>query len=125
MRDSEALESWEQNQAATEPQHAPLPASIAAEKIAEMLAFAGIQINGTQPWDMHVHDERFFHRTLSEGSVGVGESYMEGWWDASSLDQFFARVQAAELYKRVGGLSTHWLALKSRIFNGQTRARSK
>jgi len=125
MRDTEALESWEQNQAAPEAQHAPMPASIAADKIAEMLALAGIQINGAQPWDMQVHDERFFHRTLSEGSVGVGESYMDGWWDASSLDQFFARVQAAELYKRVGGLSTYWLALKSRIFNSQTRARSK
>jgi cyclopropane-fatty-acyl-phospholipid synthase len=125
MRDTETLESWKPNQSAPEAQHAPVPASTAAEKIAEMLALAGIQINGARPWDMQVHDERFFHRTLSEGSVGVGESYMDGWWDASSLDQFFARVQAAELYKRVGGLSTYWLALKSRIFNGQTRARSK
>jgi cyclopropane-fatty-acyl-phospholipid synthase len=32
-----------------------------------------------------VHDPRFYGRLLREGSVGLGESYAEGWWDADDL----------------------------------------
>jgi len=55
--------------------------SAAARKVTELLAFAGIAVNGCEPWDIQVHDERFFERALAEGSIGVGESYMDGWWD--------------------------------------------
>src|SRR5579864_9266307 len=46
--------------------------SAAARKVTELLALAGIGVNGSQPWDIQVHDGRFFGRALAEGSIGVG-----------------------------------------------------
>jgi cyclopropane-fatty-acyl-phospholipid synthase len=33
-----------------------------------------------------VHDHRFYRRIIKEASLGLGESYMEGWWDAKGED---------------------------------------
>ncbi len=52
----------------------------AAERI---LARAGVTINGANPWDIRVHDDRFFRRAFVEGELGVGEMYMDGWWDSA------------------------------------------
>ena len=103
--------------------HGSLPSS-EARKLAEILALAGVEINGRQPWDLQVHDQRFFARLFAEGSLGLGESYMDGWWEAEALDQFFARVQRAELYKHFGGVETLWLSLKSQVANLQTKTRA-
>ena len=73
---------------------------------------------------MCVHDTRFYQRALSHGSLGVGESYMDGWWDVPQLDEFFTRIQRAELHKKIKPLSVLWLSLKGRLFNRQTQARS-
>jgi cyclopropane-fatty-acyl-phospholipid synthase len=61
------------------------------------LANAGIGVNGDAPWDIRVHEPRFYGRVLRHRSLGLGESYMEGWWDCERLDQFFARLCAARL----------------------------
>src|SRR5512135_1836026 len=60
--------------------------------IQEILSQAGVAVNGDKPWDIRVTDERFFHRVLREGSLGLGESYMDGWWDCEELDTFFAKL---------------------------------
>jgi cyclopropane-fatty-acyl-phospholipid synthase len=60
--------------------------------IAGLLELADITVNGDRPWDIHVHDERLFRRVLRQGSMGLGESYMDGWWDCERLDEFFSRI---------------------------------
>jgi cyclopropane-fatty-acyl-phospholipid synthase len=97
----------------------------AKEKIREILALAGIELNGPDPWDFRVRDERFYQRALSQGSLGLGESYMDGWWDVPQLDDFFCKIQKADLQKKVGSLPILWLALKARLFNRQTKSRSR
>lgn len=94
-------------------------------QIQEILSQAEIQINGSQPWDMTVHDERFYARVLREGSMGLGESYMDGWWDCLELDQFFSRLFRAGV-ERHGARSWRGIALvlKSLLFNLQTKTRS-
>ncbi len=62
------------------------------DAVIKILSQAGITINGDMPWDMQVMDERFYHRVLREGSLGLGESYMDGWWDCKELDTFFAKL---------------------------------
>ena len=99
--------------------------SRAAKRVTEILSAAGISVNGHRPWDLEVHNDGFFQRALSEGSIGVGESYMDGWWDVEALDEFFTRVQAADLYKKVGRLSDLWFAFRGTLLNLQTKARSK
>jgi cyclopropane-fatty-acyl-phospholipid synthase len=66
-----------------------------------LLSLADIEINGARPWDINVHDQRFYRRVLSHGSLGLGESYMDGWWDCASLDEFFSRVVRAQLQGKV------------------------
>ncbi len=39
----------------------------------------------------------FFKRVLQEGSLGLGESYMDGWWECDRLDMFFSKVLRAGL----------------------------
>jgi cyclopropane-fatty-acyl-phospholipid synthase len=69
------------------------------EKITQLLKKAGIEINGKNPWDVQVHDERLYRRIALGGTVALGESYMDGWWDVKDLDQFFYRVLKAKLDK--------------------------
>jgi cyclopropane-fatty-acyl-phospholipid synthase len=51
-----------------------------------LLEQADIRINGTRPWDVQVHDNRLYTRALRYGSLGIGEAYMDGWWDVEDLD---------------------------------------
>ena len=40
----------------------------------ELLAEAGVAINGPRAWDIRVHNPALFKRILQEGSLGFGES---------------------------------------------------
>ncbi len=103
---------------------APGGLTAAAIDVAKILAPAGIKIGGRRPWDLQVYDGRFYQRLLSDGSLASGESYMDGWWDAESLDELCARVHRANLAAKVGKWKTIYFALKGRIFNRQTKSRS-
>lgn len=59
------------------------------EKVMEK---ASITPNGNNPWDIHIKDERLYNQVLSKWSLGLGEAYVEGWWDCQALDQFFYRI---------------------------------
>ncbi len=108
------------------PQETSIPVrSSAARKIADLLALAGVRINGNAPWDVQVRNEAFFQRVLSYGSLGVGESYVEGWWDAGKLDVLMEKILRADVQSRVGEWWIIWLALKGRLCNLQTRTRSR
>ncbi len=67
----------------------------------ELLAHAGVRVDGGRPWDIRVHDGRLFSRVLAEGSLGLGESYMDGWWECDRLDELIHRVLSADLDTRV------------------------
>jgi cyclopropane-fatty-acyl-phospholipid synthase len=69
--------------------------------IEDLLNEAGITINGNQPHDIQVYNEELYQRILQEGSLGLGESYMDGWWDCQRLDVFFFKILRAKLDKKV------------------------
>jgi len=99
--------------------------SASARKLTELLAAAGITVNGRQPWDLRVRDPRFFRRVLATGNLGAGEAYMDGWWEVDALDEFFARVERAGLSEKVGALWSFLQALKGSLMNRQTWARGQ
>src|SRR5690606_31617773 len=66
-----------------------------------------------------------YARVLGQGSLGLGESYMDEWWDAESLDGFLFHLLAARLDQRVHGGGEIWDALRARLLNLQTRDRSR
>jgi len=65
-----------------------------------LLAKADIDIDGDRPWDMRIHEPRLFRRCVIDGSLGLGEAYMDGWWEAPALDQFFERLVRSGLDRR-------------------------
>ena len=94
-------------------------------QVADLLESADVRIGGTRPWDLQVHDSHFYARVLGQGSLGLGESYMEGWWDAESLDGFLFHVLQARLEQRVHSAGELWDALRARLLNLQNRNRAR
>ena len=95
------------------------------EQVQELLSHAGITINGPNPWDIQVKDERFYDRVLSQANLGAGESYMDGWWECKDLDQLFYRILNAEIEKKIRPLHVLPLVVKSKVLNMQTVSKSK
>jgi cyclopropane-fatty-acyl-phospholipid synthase len=92
----------------------------AAAIIAEALAGAGITVGGDAPWDIQIRDPRTYSRVLRDGTLGVGETFVEGWWDCQALDQMITRVVHARIPDE---LSKSWplraQLVKARLFNLQ------
>jgi cyclopropane-fatty-acyl-phospholipid synthase len=72
-----------------------------AALVADLLAHADIKIGGARPWDIAVRDPRFYKRALAGGAIGLGESFMDGWWDVPALDQAIARMLGADLRGKI------------------------
>jgi len=94
------------------------------KKIEEILLLADIRINGSRPWDMQVHDSRVYQRILAKGSLGLGEAYMDGWWDCEQIDQFITNIILANFRKKVAPLSLLWPTLQARMMNLQSSGRA-
>jgi cyclopropane-fatty-acyl-phospholipid synthase len=92
-----------------------------AETIERLLAAADIRVNGPDPWDFQMRNERVFARILAQGSLGLGESYLDGDWDCAQLDEFFHRILRSGVQKRAprnlrllaGQLRARWLNLQT------------
>lgn len=82
--------------------------------IQSFLDGAGIAINGSNPCDPHVRNEDMYARVLRHGSLGLGESYVEGWWDCQRLDQFFDKILVAGLDSKIKQDFALWRAV---VFN--------
>ena len=98
--------------------------SRARHLITEFLANAGIRVDGDLPWDIRVHDPRFFDRVLASGTLGFGESYMDDWWDCEALDEMCCRAIQARLDEHFT-LPNIWTLLSSFLVNQQTKRRSR
>jgi cyclopropane-fatty-acyl-phospholipid synthase len=69
--------------------------------VAELLSLAGIEINGRNPWDIQVLDERFYKRVVTQVELGLGESFMDGWWNVEKLDEMISRIIHADLQNKI------------------------
>jgi cyclopropane-fatty-acyl-phospholipid synthase len=98
----------------------------AEEIVTEAFARAGIEFGGSHPWDIQVHNPEFYGRVLRDGSLGLGESYMMGWWDAEALDQTMTKIVASKIEEEAPlNWRTAWAFVKSHILNLQSRWRSQ
>lgn len=89
------------------------------DRVHGLLASADVRVGGDRPWDMQIHDRRLATRLLVGGSLALGESYMDGWWDAASLDDLMAKLLAAGLDRRAPGLADLRDAVAARLVNLQ------
>jgi cyclopropane-fatty-acyl-phospholipid synthase len=96
------------------------------EILQELLASADILLNGSRPWDIRIKDDRWYKRVWREKNLGLGESYMEGWWDCERLDEMFFRLLGCGLDEKVRGSLRYMLSfLPATLFNLQSRFRSR
>jgi cyclopropane-fatty-acyl-phospholipid synthase len=90
-----------------------------------ILECADIQINGSRPWDIKIHNKQLYARVLKEGSLGLGEAYMDGWWDCDRLDELFYRLFRTESDAKVlKSWSDKLDMLMVMLFNYQTKSRA-
>ncbi|GMQ81129.1 MAG: cyclopropane fatty acyl phospholipid synthase [Rhodothermia bacterium] len=76
----------------------PTTASTNSKKILqELVGHADIEFNGSHPLDIQINDERFYRRVLRDGTLGFGEAYMDGWWDAEQIDETVHRLLRSDL----------------------------
>ena len=98
-------------------------------RVRHLLAEAGVQVGGGRDrdlgdCDLQVHDHRLYARLLAHGSLGLGESYMDGWWDTRSLDGLLFRLLQARSDQRVPGIAAWADRLRAGLINLQTRHRA-
>ncbi len=93
--------------------------------IQKILEPAGIKINGKNPWDIRIANPDFYNRVKAQGSLGLGESYMDGWWECDKLDDFFYRILSSDITSRIG-LSLPVLLdfIRAKFFNLQAIGRA-
>jgi cyclopropane-fatty-acyl-phospholipid synthase len=91
----------------------------------QLLNLADVEINGERPFDIRVHDDRFYKRVVTEVELGMGESYMDGWWDVEKLDELIYKIILADLQNKV--IHNYKIALQLAGFyliNMQSRRRA-
>ncbi len=95
------------------------------QRFQEILAPAEIALDGSNRWDVQVHNEELFSRLAKDGTLGMGEAYMDGWWDCDAIDEMITRAFRAGLEDKI---RNNWRFLVyligSRLFNRQSRARA-
>ena len=93
----------------------------------DLLARADVQLNGSRPWDIQVHDKHMYERVFTSWSLGLGESYMDGEWDCDALDELFTRLLRADLGSAAMGIARVKLIaehLRHKLFNLQSKSRA-
>ena len=93
----------------------------AEQLVRNLCSQIGIEIDGPKNTDLQVKDPRFYDRVLAEGSLGLGESYMDGWWDVGDLLEMNALIAAGDVQTKVKQSWPMILhGLQARYFNLQT-----
>ncbi|HEX6735301.1 MAG TPA: cyclopropane fatty acyl phospholipid synthase [Azonexus sp.] len=106
---------------------ASAPPRARPELLHDLAVEAGFRFNGDDPWDIAVADPRFYRRVAVQGSLGLGEAYMDGWWECPRLDQLFHRLLSIDADRRI----ERWMHLRLLgamarrvLFNPQSKSRA-
>lgn len=96
------------------------------QQVENLFALADVKINGDRAWDIQVKNDKFYARVLADGAMGVGESYMDGWWECEDMAEMSFRTQRADLERKLKPSAGFvWAWLQAKFFNMQNRSRAK
>ncbi|MCK2183380.1 cyclopropane fatty acyl phospholipid synthase [Halomonas getboli] len=102
-----------------------LPDTRARRVFEKLLDGSGITLNGSAPADIRVYHPDFFSRVLHQGTLGLGEAYMDGWWECEHIDELAHRLLRHGLGEHAQSKSERLMyRLQSGFFNLQSRARA-
>ncbi len=96
----------------------------AEQTLRDWLKRADIVLNGERPSHPKVHNTALYERVLSDGIVGLGEAYMEGWWDCEQPDQLIYKALQKSLDRRLAPLKMLPVMLRAKWVNRQRRAKA-
>lgn len=97
----------------------------AERQMTDLLATADIEVNGNRPWDIQVKNRELFSRVSLTGSLGLGEAYMDGWWECHALDQLFFKLLShgiEQKFRTSPPVVTN--AIRAALFNCQSRRKA-
>lgn len=89
-----------------------------------LLEPADVRIDGDRPWDVRVHDDRLYTRVLARGTLGLGEAYMDGWWDCDAIDELVERAYLSGMARQLGTPADVLRMLRAKATNLQAGRRS-
>ncbi len=91
----------------------------------EYFQHGGIKLNGSNPWDIKVLDDRFYRKVATQGSLGLGEAYMDGWWEVQCIDELIYRVLRSNLKQKwETAVMEIWHWLQAFVLNLQSKSRA-
>jgi len=93
-------------------------------RVESLLAAGDIQIDGDRPWDVRILNDEIFERVVADGMLGVGEGYMDGWWECDQLDEMICRAFRADFHRLIRPVTDVLHVLNARLRNLQRRARA-
>lgn len=94
------------------------------ERVRSILYLAGMTLNGPEPYDIQVHNPEMYTRVLSQGSIGLGETYMDGLWDCADLSTFFAKFRSSDVSQSMQNVGSLWYVVLAYIANLQNSKRA-
>jgi cyclopropane-fatty-acyl-phospholipid synthase len=94
-------------------------------RVDQILEGTDVKIDGDRPWDLRVLDDRLYARVLSDGTLGFGEAYMDGWWDCDAIDEMIDRLLRHDVRSKLG-MNTALIrdAVHARLVNRQDKRRA-
>ncbi len=90
----------------------------------KLFSTANIVVDGKNPWDIKVLNKKFYHRVLSNNKLGLGESYMDGWWECDDISEFICRALRANINNLIKPWKSIPLVIKSKLLNMQHKEKA-
>ena len=76
--------------------------SQAAKRIcSELLAKAGVPIDSPAAHSLRVKDQRIWDRVVAQRQLGLGEAYIDGWFECDALDEMLTRLISVDAAKAI------------------------
>ncbi|MGZ8224263.1 MAG: cyclopropane fatty acyl phospholipid synthase [Methylobacter sp.] len=87
----------------------------------EIFKDTDVVFNGNNPWDIRVYNSNLYERMFTQRSLGLGEAYMDGWWDCEQLDELFNKICSTEFVTQGRGSPTLMNKLWAYFLNRQSK----
>jgi cyclopropane-fatty-acyl-phospholipid synthase len=102
-----------------------LSASSLKAQVTDLLATADVRVDGPRAWDIRVLNDELYGRVLRDASLGLGEAYMDGWWECDAIDEMICRLMQAKLHETVrGSPMLLWHMLLTHLGNPNSKSRA-
>ena len=93
--------------------------------LAQLLASADIHLNGSRPWDIQINHPQMLTRLLKQGGLGLGDSYMDGWWECQAIDLMLERAMRGRLHEQLQTPRAWWESFKGHLRHSDSEGPSR